>query len=296
MKFKIRYAEQLVGVLIVAALASLVFVIFMLSSTQRWFSKKHTYVTYATAASGLSKNMTVTCRGIDIGNVKTFNLTDDNRVEVIFTIHDEFNDRAKIGSLVEVIVSPIGFGNQFIFYPGNGEPLDKGAFVPMRDSLEGRAYIANGLAHLPDHDDPISDIIEKVKEILEGLTVKPNDDSAIALGQIIANIEQLTATFNADYSSPNGVRSVINGDADTLHALEASIISLAGTLDNIEKATNYLPGEMPQIFTLIHDARTAIRAADDVLIALKNNPLLRRGIPEHAEIDSSGTNPRDIRF
>ncbi|MCL1927185.1 MAG: MlaD family protein [Treponema sp.] len=296
MKFKIRYAEQIVGLLIVIALLSLIFVVFMLGRTQRWFSRNYTYKAYASSASGLSSNLAVTCRGIVIGNVKSFVLTEDNRVEVIFTIQDEYNDRAKLGSLVEVMVSPIGFGSQFIFYPGNGDALEEGATVPMRDSLEGRVYIANGLAHIPPQEDAIADLLEKAMEIADGLTVRPNEKPTIALGQIIANIEKLTANLAADMANPNGVRSIINGDAQTLNALEASLVALAGTLDNIEKTTNYIPREMPQILSLLTEARTAVRAASDVLISLRNNPLLRKGIPEHAEIDSSGTNPRDIRF
>jgi phospholipid/cholesterol/gamma-HCH transport system substrate-binding protein len=53
---------------------------------------------------------------------------------------------------------------------------------------------------------------------------------------------------------------------------------------------------MPQINQLLSEARNALQAADDVLVALRNNPLLRNGIPEHAEIDSSGNNPRNLAF
>jgi phospholipid/cholesterol/gamma-HCH transport system substrate-binding protein len=97
-------------------------------------------------------------------------------------------------------------------------------------------------------------------------------------------------------ASPTGVRSILNGDSDTIRALEASLISLSGTLDSVDKAVYYIPREMPQIVNLLTEARTAVQSASDVLIALKNNPLLRNGIPEHAEIDSSGTNPRNIQF
>ena len=296
MKFKIRYSEQIVGLLIVIALISLIFVIFMLGRTQHWFSRNYSYKTFAAGASGLSKNQAVTCRGIIIGNVKNFRLTEDNQVEVYFTINDEFYDRAREGSLVEVVVSPIGFGSQFIFYPGNGNPLEKDAIVPMRDSPEGRMYIASGLAHIPPHEDPIADLLEKVTEILDGLNVQSGEIAANSLGQILVNIDQLTRNLAADMANPNGVRSVINGDSDTLRALEASLISLSGTLDSIDKAVVYIPREMPQIVYLLSEARTAIQSANDVLIAVKNNPLLRNGIPEHAEIDSSGTNPRNIRF
>ena len=288
MKFKIRFADQIVGILIIIAIVSLIFVIFMLGRAQRWFSRDHSYESFAVSASGINKNMGVTCRGIVIGNVKDFFLIEDNRVKVIFTIQDEFHDRAREGSIVEVVVSPIGLGGSFVFYPGLGGPLEEGALVPMRDSAEAREYIALGLANIPAHDDPIADILEKVNGIVDelnqmvgGLNVGPNGKAATALGQTIVNIEHFTGDL---------------ADSNTIPALEASLISLSGILDNLEKSTAYIPREMPQIFNLVSQARTAVQAANDVLISLKNNPLLRRGIPEHAEIDASGTNPRNIRF
>jgi len=308
MKFRIRYADQLVGVFIIVALLSLIFVIFMLGRAQKWFSKTYEYKTYAMNASGLSRNMAVNCRGINIGNVKSLNLTDDNRVEVLFTIQDEFNDRARIGSLVEVAESPIGgLGARFIFYPGVGGPLKEGDLVPMRDSPEGRDYLARGLAYIPFQENAISDTISMVQSVLsdvqgvigglqvtiKGLNVGPGEKADTDLGQTIANIQTITANLAADLANPNGVRRILNGDGPTLDALESSIVSLSQTLRDIEKTAAILPRDLPVMLVKVW---TTLSAVEDVLVSLRNNPLLRNGIPEHAEIDSSGTNPRNIRF
>jgi len=298
-----RYADQLVGILVIGALVSIIVVIFLLGSTQRWFSIKHTYKTYATTASGLSRNMPVIFRGVTIGNVKSFDLMDDNRIEVFFIIHDEYHGRIKEGSLVDVQESPIGFGAKFIFYSGLGAQLEDGEVVPLIGSDEARALIARGLTDIPPKDDFIADMVDKVGAIfeelqitMEGLNVGTNDKAVTALGQVIANVQELTANLTNDLANPNGVRRIINGSGGEVEALEATLLSLAGTLDHVEKSLAYLPREMPQIIDLLSKARTAVASAEDVLISLKNNPLLRGGIPEHAEIDSSGTNPRSISF
>ena len=36
--------------------------------------------------------------------------------------------------------------------------------------------------------------------------------------------------------------------------------------------------------------------AEDVMKALKNNPLLKKGVPERINTETTGTNPRDIEF
>jgi phospholipid/cholesterol/gamma-HCH transport system substrate-binding protein len=311
MKFKMRYADQLVGFFIIVALLSLIFVIFMLGRTQRWFSKNYAYKTYAVSASGLSKNMPVSYKGFSIGNVKSIQLTDDNRVEVIFTIQDKYQDRVTEGSLTEILVSPVGLGNQFIFYSGLGHRvLDEGELVPMFNSKEGEAYIARGIGYIPPHEDSIAVLMGNAQAVLDKLEITLDmvnaamvGDEVTALGQTVGNInqitedvKQITADIRRGISSPDGIMKIISGEGDAVAALEASFVSLAGTLDHIEKATGYLPREMPQIMQAITEARTALQAANDVLIALRNNPILRGGIPEHAEIDSSGTNPRNIRF
>jgi len=303
MKFKMRYADQLVGILIIVAIVSLIVVIFLLGRTQRWFSKNYDFKTYATTASGLSRNMDVVFRGISIGKVKNFDLMDDDSIEVIFSIQDDYRNRVREGSLVEVMESPIGLGAKFAFYSGLGGELQEGGLVPMIGSPEGKAMIALGIADIPPKDDFIADLADQLGAIfaelqttMDGLNVASNEKAATALGQIIANVQELTFNLTEDMSNPEGIRKILNGSGDSVEALEATFVSLSGTLDHVEKSLAYLPREMPQIFSLLSEARTAVVAAEDVLISLRNNPLLRGGIPEHAEIDSSGTNPRNINF
>jgi phospholipid/cholesterol/gamma-HCH transport system substrate-binding protein len=297
MKFKMRYADQIVGLFIIIALLSLITVVFMLGRTQRWFSRNYSFKTYAVSASGLSRNMPVSYKGFAIGNVKTYDLTDDNRVEVIFTIQDKYKNLVMEGSLVEVLVSPVGLGNQFILYSGLGaKELDEFGLVPMRNSDLGKEYLDRGIAYIPPHEDSIAVLMNMVTTVLEDLHNGLTGNEISALGATISNIEKITAEVEAGLSSPDGIMKLISGEGDAINSLEAAFVSLAGTLDHVEKATSYLPREMPQIVNLLSEARTALQAAEDVLVALRNNPLLRNGIPEHAEIDSSGTNPRDITF
>ncbi|GHV84567.1 hypothetical protein AGMMS50230_01750 [Spirochaetia bacterium] len=296
MKFRIRYADQIVGLFIIIAILSLVTIIFFLGSTQRWFSRNYSYKTYASSASGLSQNMQVIFKGVAIGNVKSFLLSEDNRVEVIFTIHDNYRGRVKEGSLVEILVSPIGMGNQFIFHAGLGDTiLEEGSLVPMYNSPEGKEYINRGIGYKPSNEDSIAALLSTAQGVFGDLRKTVNEvnlalegNENTPLGQSITNIQNITGSV--------GQVTERLADGDTINALESSLLSLSQTLDHVEQSTVHLPREMPHIYDLIARTRTTIQAAEDVLISLRNNPLLRKGIPEHAEIDSSGTNPRNITF
>jgi phospholipid/cholesterol/gamma-HCH transport system substrate-binding protein len=321
MKFRIRFADQIVGLFIIVALASLVLVIFLLGSRQRWFSRDYFYKTYASSASGLSENMSVLLKGMQVGNVKSFRLTEDDRVEVIFTIYDQYNNRVKEGSLIQILISPIGLGNQFVFHPGLGtEQLNENDLVPSSRSEEGRALIERGLGFIPSQSDTIAIIMDKASTILDGLGTTIDElNLAIAgsdtsvLGRTFRNVEQTTsglpaemaeiekitrdiAAITGELAGPAGVSSMLDGTGAIITDLERSVQSLSGILSDVKQTTAYLPREMPQIINLLTSVRTTLQTAEEVLIALRNNPLLRNGVPEHMETDTSGTNPRDIRF
>jgi phospholipid/cholesterol/gamma-HCH transport system substrate-binding protein len=340
MKFKIRFADKIVGLLFVLALVSLIFVIFMLGSKQRWFARDYQFKTYFESAAGLSNNMAILYKGFTIGNVRSFDLTRDNRVEVLFFIYDTYIDRVTGGSLVELSVSPIGLGSQFLFYPGLGrEQLEEGALIPAAASGEGRALIREGLALVPNYDDSITQLISRADTLLQdidgaavlvrdalagsgdssiGRTMGDIEETARGLttvpGAFNGNLDTLTAelesllssvqpvisnveTLTGELIEPGGLLfTALDTDGPVYTGLVESLSALSGTLRNLERVIAFVPSQLPQIAGILGELRTALGTAEDVLIALTNNPLLKKGIPEGAETQSNGTNPRDIAF
>jgi phospholipid/cholesterol/gamma-HCH transport system substrate-binding protein len=321
MKFRIRFADQIVGFFIVVALASLVVVIFLLGSRQRWFSRDYVYKTYASSASGLSENMSVLLKGIQVGNVKSFRLTEDDKVEVIFTIYDQYNDRVKEGSLIQILISPIGLGNQFVFHPGLGtKQLNENDLIPTSRSEEGQELIKRGLGFIPSQSDTIAIMMDKANTILDSLTTTIDElnlaitgDTTSVLGRTFRNVERTTeglpaelveiekitrdiSVITGELAGSGGVPSMLDGTGAIIADLEKSVQSLSGILSDLKQSTAYLPREMPQIINLLTEVRITLQTAEEVLIALRNNPLLRNGVPDHMETDTSGTNPRDIQF
>lgn len=341
MKFKIRFADQIVGFFIVLSLVSLVFVIVMLGRSQRWFAKDASFSTILPSAGGLGKNMAVQYRGFTIGNVKTFHLTENDEVEVIFTIHEEYSDRAKQGSVVEMMISPVGLGNQFLFHAGRGEVLEEGAFIPVAGSAQAQELIRQGLAVELKHDDSISVLMNKASTLLDNINrtlaqvneaLGPGTD-ATEIGKmtgsiqrtlsgveelpqsldrtiitanrtidgIRAEIEPLLANVNAivaNLNAPDGLlSSVLDTDKEVYTGLVQSLGSVQAILGNLERATAFIPAQLPQLAGIIADVRVTMKSVEDVLVALTNNPLLKQGVPERIEDQAaSGTNPRNIRF
>jgi phospholipid/cholesterol/gamma-HCH transport system substrate-binding protein len=339
MKFSIRFADQVVGTLIILALGILIFVIFMLGSSQRWFSRDYYFYTYFPSASGLSQNMAVQYKGFTIGRVKSIRLDENDQVEVRFSIFDTYIDRVRNGSLVEIIISPLAGlgGNQFVFYPGTGtELLSEGDTIPVASSPEGRQLLAVGLAQRPERDDSVSNIINSIGNTLadlNSLIVEVQDafvgtdktslgrtmagvegaatglqvmaeklpsDFEEALDRIMVQLEPLLINlrdFSEKLDDPDGsISAILDSDGDVYQDLVKSLDALSGTLKNLEEATDFLPAQIPRIAVVINDLHTTIEIFEDVLIALINNPLLKKGVPEHSETKPGGVHIRDMEF
>ncbi len=355
MKFKIRYADQIVGIFTIVAIIALVVVIFLLGSKQRWFAKDYAFSSTFETASGISAGMPLQYKGFTIGKIRSITLNESNRVDVGFVIFDTYYDRVKEGSLVELIVNPIGLGNQFLFHPGNGTALiAEKSDIPRADSPDGLAMIEAGLVAIPKRDDTISNLIAQVNPLLTNINetlgqlngafkgtgkgplaetmsstaktmtnvsgITGELDSSLgpimaSVAQTTANVEALTANLqelsNA-LKDPTGlVPKLVDPDGKMFgsvqkmldrvegpmfDSIENSFKAVEGTLDNVEESSSILKTQVPQIARLIEDLRIALVQGQDVLEALRNNPILRNGVQDRVQSDSSGTNSRNIEF
>jgi phospholipid/cholesterol/gamma-HCH transport system substrate-binding protein len=347
-KFRIKYADKIVGLFIIVALGIVIFAIFMLGSKHRWFAKDQIYKTYFESASGLSTKMPVQYKGLTIGNVKTVDLNPEDKVEVRFTIYDTYLDRVRDGSVVELRTSPIGIGgSQLIFYPGLAAAPMEGDIIYNINSAEGKMLQEKGLAVNPDQDDSITTIVNRVTTLLvtvnttvgllrdafrgtdvtslgrtvAGVEGAVRDASSLirnadgSLGPLMGDADALILAVNdllaqaqsmlgdlkvvtAELANPDSlVLTALNTDGAVYTNIEKALGGLAGTLENIESATAFLPTQvMPHVAELIADLRVTLVSVEDVLTGLRNNPLLRNGIPQKPQSGTGGASPRDVAF
>ncbi len=323
MKFKIRHADQIVGVLAILAIVFLALAIFMLGREQRWFAHDYHYTSTFESASGMSVGMPIQYKGFTIGKIKGIELNDEDRVAVKFFVYDTYHSRVREGAVVELFINPIGLGNQFFLYPGNGtDVIPEGSEIPGISSPEGRARVNAGLVTVPRRDDTISNVIAQVSPLLtrlnetlehlngamsgkgsgplaETLTNAASISGSLEanLGGILEDVKGITASLEKAASNPNGaIPGLIDPDGTMFDSIEASLLAIEGTLTNVEASSSIFKSQAPQVARLIEDLRIALEKGQDVLEALKNNPLLKGGIPERTRVDTSGTNSRNIEF
>jgi len=333
MKLAIRAADKIVGASVVLTAGILLFTLFMIGSNHRWFSRDAEFRAHFASAVGLSVNMPVQHLGFSIGQVRSIRLTDDDRVEVRFAIFDRFADRAREGSVVDLAVSPIGglVGNQFLFLPGLGaNRLEDGAEIPVAGSPAALRLAAAGLASAPPAEaDDILSIITRVSTLLLLLNDALEGTDATAMGRVVLNLGESVATIGLaaagiaawvdgglaavtaqleptlanvrtvaeGMADPDGaVMSMLDGEGDAYANLILSLEALSGILQSLDAAAAHTPALLPQVSAAVLDLQAAVRRAHDVLEAMANNPLLRRGVPERPAAAGGGTLSRDLEF
>jgi phospholipid/cholesterol/gamma-HCH transport system substrate-binding protein len=382
MKFRIRFADQLVGAfLLLAALAVAVILVFV-GINQRWFAKNYEFRSRFDSAGGLSVGMPIMLKGFEIGKISAISLNADNQVDVRFSVQDTFYDKVLPDSVLELTSSPIGLGVTLNFYPGAvaGPPQPELSFIPSLDLPEGQDLVTAGLVVIPKGEDVIGSVIAKLNPILDDVRstisqikrVVGTVDLALQgksgpVGEMVVDLSQTPEKLNALIADVNARIGSISDQANTALSSFTNVAATAqGTVDsltkdlavisgNLKTATDgltetkglvtrlldpkgsvatilndqnvlygqiegslkqvqdavtgvtriveqvnafveYLNGTRPQISGILETGRTTLEKGNDVLEAVKNNPLLKGGVPETKQQTSTLKSYRDEDF
>ncbi|MBL8968366.1 MAG: MCE family protein [Spirochaetaceae bacterium] len=344
MKFRIKYADRIVGLFVVLAAVLLCVSVVVLGGNQRWFARNYHFTSRFASGGGIAPGTAINMKGFQVGKIERITLNADNEVDVDFVIYDTYLEKAKHNSILELVTSPIGLGSQLLFHPGKGEArLEEGAFVPTADSPEGQALLEQELVDIPPKDDTITRLLANVNPLLENVNktvvtvnrtltevnralagqssgplgqivgdaadtmagvealvvgVKDQAQSVVAKADdLVSSINRITLNLEATTEAlrdptglvpklldPKGSIKTILDDKNALYnSLIGSLAETQKTLRNIQSMTTTLNAQMPTIAATLEETRTAIGKAQDVLEGLKNNPLLRGGIPERRD-------------
>ncbi len=293
MKFKIRYSDQIVGFFSLLAIVMLLVFVFMLGAKQNWFVKKNMYYTYFSSGSGFAVGMDVTYKGFAIGKIKEVRL-EGSEVRVDYYILGDYAGYVKENSLVELITSPIGLGSSFVFHPGLGPGLiESGSEIFRIDSVFAREIIKDKKIHLEIQEDSIGVLMKKVSAILDNVNILLyNINGAISgrgetpVTKIVANISEITKNLSllteAMNSSDGAVPELLGPElTESLDNLLKNVSMISDEISSItENADSMVMNAAPEIDSMLLQLNSTLMEAQDVLTGVKNNPLIRGGVPD----------------
>ena len=302
MKFKIKYADQIVGILSILAIIALIFIIFLIGSTQKWFVPKHNYYTVISSATNISAGKAITYKGFEIGKIKNFSLDDSDKVIVNFYITDDYKSKIVQNSIIEILSSPLG--SSVVFYPGNRTDfLPDNSFIPERSSPEAKALIQAKKVSIAEQTDSINTIlamattlvgdmdtlIKQINVALEGNENTPLTKTITQLNAILENINAITA-------DPSGLVPKLLEDENSRGTIADILLQLDATVAEVTKIAVSAESNMPGVSVLISQMQTLLKQMQDVMEGLKNNPLLKNGISEKPEKENATPKLREDNF
>lgn len=351
MKFRIRFAQQIVGIFVLIAAVSLVLVVVSMGANQRWFARNYEFYSVFPTAEGLSVGMPIQFKGFEIGRITEITLADRDEVRVDFYVKDTYYDRVVPNSILQLVSSPIGLGGGLVFHQGRdpADPVDEGSLIPAINSKEGQAIVNADAVIMPASGDSITRIISQVEPVLQNVNrlllsvdetlghvnLALSGDETQPLGATLAQVNDLlveveatlTATRNevmpilastgviagnfeqtsAAMADPTGlvprlldadgsVATFLDDNNRLYNEIEAMLVTINATLDEVNSFAGYINGTQPQISSLLEESQAAIVTGQDVLEGLSNNPLIRGGITRELSQPTTFQSYRDAQF
>ncbi|MCQ2596348.1 MAG: MlaD family protein [Treponema sp.] len=325
MKFKIRYADQIVGFFSIFALIVLMVLVFALGAKQNWFVRKNVYYTQFESGSSIKAGMDITYKGFGIGKIKNIQLQND-QVVVEFYILDDYMDYVKEYSLLEFSSNILGLGTSFVWHPGKGQGfIEPGSEVYRYDSREGMKIREKRLIDGDKGGDSITAIIDKVEPLLDTVTrllrdiddgitgnVRPGrngEERKNEMAEMILHIKGITENVEVLTRDITVLTAKLGGDAGAVAALlgddgwksiEEILVNVNELLSTVggigDQAGTLLENTTPQLDSTLGQIDTLLLELQDVLTGVKNNPLIKKGVPDRSQETSATPNLRAEEF
>ncbi len=224
MRFRIRFADQIVGAFLLLVLLGAGAALVLVGANQRWFAKNYSFRSRFPTGDGLSVGMPIFLKGFQIGKVSDIRLNDDNEVDVVFYVEDTYYPKVKPDSLLQITTSAIGLGSTLRFLPGSNKlpPVPENSFIPDYDSPEGSALVEARKVDVPRDEDVIGSVIGKLNPIL--------DDTR----QTILQIRRVADSVDAALAGRGGPAGTMVADLSTTPArVNKAVDDITGRVDTL---------------------------------------------------------------
>jgi phospholipid/cholesterol/gamma-HCH transport system substrate-binding protein len=239
---QVQWSQLKVGITVVVASITLGFLVFLISGSGGWFTRKINLKSYFDNASGLRVGAPVRLNGVDIGNVTGMRVVSDKDkqltpVEVIMKVSTKYHGSLREDSLTALSTAGV-LGETYIDIDSSqavGPEVKEGDVLPIRDRPDLNDMIRSSQGTLQNMDallrrlDRIVAFIESGKGSVGKLIYDPTlynrlSDTVNEFQSIVNEIGQGKGTLGklvADetvYNKLNATMDKINGMVDEVNA------------------------------------------------------------------------------
>jgi len=146
--------------------------------------------------------------------------------------------------------------------------------------------IVNNASDAVSHADKmVADLSKQSKEIIAKVNLLADSLNTIGdnLASTTAAMRDPTGLVPRLLDAKGSIKTILDDKNALYDSISGSVAELQKSLKSVQEISSSLEGQMPTIAVTIDEGRTAIKQAQDVLTGLKNNPLLKGGIPARNE-------------
>ena len=278
MKFKIQYADQIVGIFTIFAVFCLSVLLIFMGINQRWFQKNYYFHTRFLSAERLSIGKPINLKGFEIGQIKKISLSDDNTVEVQFYIYEKYYEKIKPNSIIQHVISPIGLGSELVFHPGkySGDPLDENSFIPSYNLEEAQQLIKQDVVDIPQGDNTVTRIVNQIDPLMANInmiiesfnSLTNTIDSGLKgdiegpFGDTVENIASITSNINIIIAQ---TRKRINVLLDNFEGITGNVNTLTANIAEPDGLIPRMMGEDGSAAALFNDNRELYNSLNGIL-------------------------------
>ncbi len=240
MKFIFKYTERIVGIFVIAAFAIVILVAALVAINNKVFEQKYLFKTRFSDAIGLTSTTQISFKGYQIGRIKSFQLNQENFIDVDFEIYEEFRDRMTTKSVLNKSKSLLGGATtiELIQSSDQGQPIEELGFIPSLDTPEGRDFARKNNIKLS------GDALVSMMSNLDNLLYKLNQDNNPedgAVFRMLVNLADATNELKNVLSSTDKTLAELRGIKSSGNTSLATVVSNMGTITgNLEQTTAQL--------------------------------------------------------
>ena len=215
----------------------------------------NTYTVYYDDVTGLMESSRVKLRGVEVGNVRSITLLDEN-VEVELSIDAEYAGMIPDNSVAEIASAGLMGGMEIYIIQGDSEKV-----MPDGGVFEGRV-----------RPDMIGSLADKGGELLEGLNVTVESintllgDNSEGIGMLVANLESMTASINSMLRASSGD---IEGAITDLHTFTATLAENSARIETMLANLESFSGEIVDA-DLVGQLSATVESLNTVLNSLQS--------------------------
>jgi len=248
------FQEKLVGSFVLTAAALLLLLLFSLLRQQNMFEEYFEVYGVLKTAEGLAKQTAIKISGVEVGHVRSFEITQNNDIKVTLRIFERYHSLLRTDS--EIVSGGMGaafFGksNLEITAGSPDKPMvEAGTFLKVQTSNTVDDVVAEAKIAL----DKINTIIDDVYVIIDNVHPESISNTLLSLQQASKNIEQLTVQIN----SAQGPLNTLIKDETLKKNLRAAGTNLQDATQNFESFSSKLDYDANQIPLIMQKIQSAV--------------------------------------